>query len=412
VRRSGPPSTNPFSPRNPLAPSYLCVLLYSMGEQALHTLVSPYLADQGYQPAVIGTVAAVMAVSSLLTRLPTGVLYRASRARWMLLGGGLVSATCFALVPLVSGAVPFAILTGLDGVGWAVATTVQMTVLVASRPQGLTIAAAMGWYSGFVGLGNTLGGATSGALADHLGFDAAFLFLACLPALGTLVQLRALPRATALPSTVSAGKEGHGLRGIVLRGLPAGVGAGFVVMVFINLVSGVVSTFHPLMSLAAGLSLSQIGFLSSSRSLASSITRLGSGAVFARVKAERLTTPLMLVSCSALALMPAMRGSFWLSVPLFLFVGLSRGLLRVSGSAQAFEAGGDSERRQGMVSALLNSGLDLGKVAGPPLAGLVAQATGVPTMFVLIAAALLLLYAVPVAAVRRRRLVRVGESTG
>jgi hypothetical protein len=46
--------------------------------------------------------------------------------------------------------------------------------------------------------------------------------------------------------------------------------------------------------------------------------------------------------------------------------------MRVTGSADAFEAARPDERRHRLISALLYGGLDLGKVAAPVVGGLVA----------------------------------------
>jgi hypothetical protein len=144
--------------------------------------------------------------------------------------------------------------------------------------------------------------------------------------------------------------------------------------------------------LAAGLTLTEIGILSSCRSGASSIVRLGSGALFARVGSAGLTLPLMVISAASLVVLPTVQASFVLQVPLFLATGLSRGLLRVSGSAGAFEAAGDHERQHGLTAALVHSGLDVGKITGPLVGGGVAQVLGLSTMFRVLPLALLATY--------------------
>lgn len=78
-------------------------------------------------------------------------------------------------------------------------------------------------------------------------------------------------------------------------------------------------------------------------------------------------------------------------MPLFLAGGVSRGLLRVTGTAEAFDAVGDSEH--GMTSAVLHAGLDLGKLSAPAVGGAVAEVVGLGAMFVLLPAALLFCYA-------------------
>lgn len=200
---------NPFNRSNPLGASYLCVFLYSSGEAALHVLVPPYLSDEmGYGPGVIGVLSAVFALSSLLLRLPVGAAYTSRRVRPLLLVGGLLSAGAFAVVPLVDTALGFGAVMALDGVGWALATTTQLAVLVASRPSGLTVASAMGWYSGFTGLGHTVGGVAAGVLADGAGYTTAFVVLAAFPAIATAVMLRALPAQLAAMAGSGAAATG------------------------------------------------------------------------------------------------------------------------------------------------------------------------------------------------------------
>jgi MFS family permease len=89
---------------------------------------------------------------------------------------------------------------------------------------------------------------------------------------------------------------------------------------------------------------------------------------------------------------PSVISSFALQVPLFLIAGLSRGLLRVTGSADAFEGVGDDERRHGVTAALLYGGLDLGKIAGPVIGGVVAGLFGIATMFRVVPLGFLVLY--------------------
>jgi predicted MFS family arabinose efflux permease len=401
-----------------LAPVYLSVFLLVAGESALHVLVSPYLSRElRLGPAAIGLVVGVFALASLLARLPAGAAYSRARGRRLLMVGGGLSSVAFMAVPLVAGPVPFALLMALDGFGWSVATTVQLAALVGTRPEGMPTASAMGWYSGFTGLGHTAGSALGGFGADRVGFDASFVALGCIVALGTLVMGRALPRGAAgggaadgevptpAPRAVRVRRRIASSR-VLLARMPLAVWIGFLVMVFINFINGIQTTFHPLLALGAGLTLTQVGILASCRSWSSSIVRLGSGALFGRIPMGHLTMPLMIVVAATVFLLPPVRGSFLLQVPLFVAAGLSRGLLRVTGSADAFEAVGRDEERQGLTAALVQSGLDVGKLAGPLVGGVVAQLWGIATMFQLLPVALLLPYLLLIS--RARRLGRVG----
>jgi hypothetical protein len=89
---------------------------------------------------------------------------------------------------------------------------------------------------------------------------------------------------------------------------------------------------------------------------------------------------------------PSAIGSFLLQIPLFAVAGLSRGLLRVTGSADAFDAVGHDDRQHGLTSALLYGGLDVGKIVLPVVGGVVASAWGIASMLRVVPVGLLLLY--------------------
>jgi len=109
----------------------------------------------------------------------------------------------------------------------------------------------------------------------------------------------------------------------------------------------------------------------------------------------------VVLSSVALLLVPEVSSSFAWQVPLFLAVGLSRGLLRVTGSAEAFEAVEEHERQYGVTAALLHGGLDVGKIAGPLVGGVVAQVAGLAAVFQVLPALLLAIYAALFLAARR-----------
>jgi predicted MFS family arabinose efflux permease len=220
---------------------------------------------------------------------------------------------------------------------------------------------------------------------------------------------RALPRGTVHPRAGGPVPAPRAVRvrrrlassRVVLGQMPLAVWIGFLVMVYINFINAIQTTFHPLLALGAGLTLTQIGILASCRSWSSSIVRLGSGALFARIGTPNITMPLMIVGAATLVLLPTVRASFLLQVPLFVAAGLARGLLRVTGSTDAFEAVGRDEERQGLTAALVQSGLDLGRLLGPLIGGVVAQLWGLATMFQVLPVALLLPYLVLLARARR-----------
>ena len=388
--------TEPAIPRGrlfvALAPVYLSVFLFVLGNGALSVLIPVYLAKHaGLGATTIGFVVGVFGFASLIARLPVGMAYTARRGAAFLLAGGGLSAAAFALVPLTQSPLLLALLMGLNGLGWSVATTAQLALLVARPPGGVSTAAAMGWFSGATGLGNMAAGVLGGVSADVLGLRPTFFFLAVTPLLGALLMVRNVAASDAI---VALGSDRlplrHSWRALVRMPLP--VWAGVLVMFFINGLNALTNTFHPVLALTAGLTLTQIGALSSMRSWASSSSRFGSGPLFSRYDAAGLTLPLVVVGTLATSAIPSVIGSFLLQIPLFLAAGLSRGLLRVTGSAEAFDSVGDDDRRHGLTAALLYGGLDLGKIVLPVVGGVVAHRWGIAAMFRVVPLGLLLLY--------------------
>jgi DHA1 family multidrug resistance protein-like MFS transporter len=392
-----------------LAPVYLSVFLFVAGNSALSVLVPVYLSHRAHLGvATIGVIVGVFGFASLAARLPVGLAYSARRGSAFLLAGGGLSAAAFALTPFVHAPAAFAALMALNGLGWSIATTAQLALLVARPPGGVSTAAAMGWFSGATGFGNMVGGVLGGVTADLIGLRPTFFVLAATPLIGALLMARSVSSSSAIArEEPEPAREGPAWR--LLFRMPIAVWAGVLVMFFINGLNAVTNTFHPVLALAAGLSLTQIGALSSIRSWASSSSRFGSGPLFSRFDAAGFTMPLVVVGTLATCAIPSVIESFLLQVPLFAVAGVSRGLLRVTGSADAFDAAGDDGRRHGLVSALLYGGLDLGKIVLPVVGGIVAGAWGIETMFRVVPLGLLLLY-LALALPARRALSPVAEA--
>jgi MFS family permease len=374
-----------------LVPVYLSVFLFVTGNSALSILVPIYLSRGAHLGApAIGAAVAVFGIASLVARLPVGLSYSRSRGPVFLVVGGALSAAAFALVPLVTDPLLFSGLMALNGLGWSIATTAQLALLVARPPAGVSTAAAMGWFSGATGFGNVVGGVLGGVTADALGLRATFFILAATPLIGAFLMLRAVAASDALVhegDRTARGAPWHA----ILR-LPLAVWVGVLVMFFINGLNALTNTFHPLLALAAGMSVTEIGILSSTRSWASSSSRFGSGPLFSRFDPAGLTLPLVITGTLATCLIPSVITSFALQVPLFVLAGVSRGLLRVTGSVDAFSSVGEDARLNGLTSALLYAGLDLGKIVMPFVGGAVAGLWGIANMFRILPAVLLVLY--------------------
>jgi predicted MFS family arabinose efflux permease len=405
---------------------FAATMLFELAEGALRFLVPVNLDANGLGPQSIGFVMFAFALTSLLSRGAAATLFRPDRARRLIVGAGLASSVAYLLTPFVDHGAAFTVLMAIDGFGWGLATTCLLAMVMLCTPASLTPAVAMGWYIGLQGVAFALATTVGGVLAEAVGVQPAMLILATLP--GTAAALIALR----LPPVVRVGEQpfvtrnqhrAPGLRGRLaaaardrLAGvalLPVAVWIAFIVAVYLNVMNGLLQSFFPLLGLAAGLTVAQIGTLSSVRSAVSAVARFGAGWLFARVPARRLHLPLLTLSAGTLALVPS-AGSYLVHLPLFAANGVSRGLLRVTTSATAMEETG--AHQAGSAAAVMTAGLDVGKMIGPLVGGIVAAAAGLDTMFRIVPLTFLAIYALlfllaPRGRARRSPAGRAGEAT-
>jgi MFS family permease len=385
--------SGPARPFLAAAPVYLSVFLLVGGNSALSVLVPVFLSHEAHLgTATIGLVVGVYGAAALAARIPVGLAYTVARGQRLLLAGAGLCAAAYALVPLADGTVALAALLALNGLGWSTATTAQLALLVGRPPGGASRASAIGWFSGATALGSMAGGFIGGLTADMIGLRPTFFLLAATPLLAALLMVRRVRRSEAFMLAPRPGRVHDGAAWRLLLRMPLPVWTGVLVMFFINGLNALTQTFHPLLALAAGLSITQVGALSSIRSWSSGSSRFGSGPLFSRFDSGGFTLPLVVLGTLVVCLIPSVVESFALQIPLFALAGLSRGLLRVSGSADAFEAVGTDDRRHGLISALLYSGLDLGKILLPVVGGAVAGVWGIATMFRVVPIGLFVVY--------------------
>lgn len=411
--------SNPLDPRNPLAGVYLAAGLFELAEAALRFLVPINLDARGLAPSQIGFVIFAFSLTSLLSRGVAGALFRPDRARILIVAAGLASTVAYLITPFVSDVTAFTVLMAIDGFGWGIATTCLLAMVMLCTPPTISPGVAMGWYIGFQGIAFALATTVAGVLGQLAGVTTAMLLLATLPVLAAVLLAFRMPpvlRGPGAPdaldparATTTPDPTGRSPRALVgrLGLLPVAVWAAAVVAVYLNLMNGLLQTFFPLLGLAVGLSIAQIGTLQSIRTGVSAVARFGAGTLFARVPAGRLHVPLVTMSAATLALLPS-AGSYLLLVPLFALNGISRGLLRVTTSAAAMEA--TPGHQVGLAAAVMTSGLDVGKMIGPLVGGLVASAIGIEGMFRVVPLAFLVIFGALYLAARRRG--RLASPTG
>jgi MFS family permease len=389
-----------------LIPLYVASGVLTLGEGSFLVLVSPYLDGRGLGAGLIGTVVSVYGVASLLTRLPAGVLYRTERGTLLIAGGCVMSSLAFASIPLTGNPLVLSALIGLDGMGFAVATTGVLAALMERRPRDSRAGSVMGWYTGGVGAGYAVAGFVAGAAGDALGVPTAILVLAVIPLVAALLLTGAI-RLAPLVAAADAAPQSSG--GAIARikeftRAPVLVWLAFFVTLYINLISGVLFTFFPIHGLAIGLSLTQIGLLAGIHGTIAAAIRFASGLIFKWISYQGALPAMVLMSGIAVVFLGSV-DVFVVLVGAWAAIGLARGVLRVASGALVLDATGSSDSQRGASSAIYLAGLDLGKIIGPLIGGASAALVGLRGTFVLLGVAFPIAYLVMTAA-----LAHVGRS--
>ena len=355
---------------------------------------------RGLGPREIGFVVFAFSLTSLLSRGVAAAFFRPERARRLIVVAGLASTAAYLVTPFVTHVAAFTVLMAIDGFGWGMATTCLFAMVMLCTPASISPAVAMGWFIGFQGIAFAIATTVGGVLGQLIGIQVAMLVLATLPVVAASLLALRLPPVVRDIAQPAGGPPGSGVRALVGRVgvLPFAVWLAALVAVYLNVMNGLLQSFFPLLGLALGLSVAQIGTLSSVRSAVSAVARFGAGWLFARVAATRLHLPLLALSAGTLALLPSVAG-YLANLPLFALNGVSRGLLRVTTSASAME---DTPGHQaGLSAAVMTAGLDVGKMVGPLVGGVVAAAVGVDTMFRVVPIGFLVVFAVALVVARR-----------
>lgn len=372
-----------------LWPIFAAVFVLTLGEGSFALLIAPYLDTRGLDPGLIGGLVAVYGVASLVTRAGAGSVYTSRRGPSLAAGATLASAAAFWLIPTTGSAVPIALLIGLNGAGFAFGTTVLMAAVMERRPPPVPAGTLMGVYTGSLGAGYAISGFVGGTLAEALGVGTAFRVVAGVAAVAAAAIYVAL-HYTAVSEAAPPAPGGRA-RVAAFRRVPRWVWLGFAVTLYINLVSGVLFTFFPLHGLDIGLTLGQIGFVFGLHGVLAALVRFGSARAFATLPYRAAMTPAVLLSAVSLGLLGRLSSLLLIAVA-WSALGLARGLLRVSSAALVLDESRQTDAGRGAASSVYLSGLDVGKILGPALGGVGAEAVGIPATFAAAAVAFPLVY--------------------
>lgn len=236
------------------------------------------------------------------------------------------------------------------------------------------------WIALAPALAGLFGPMLAGLMIDHVGFSAAFLALALLPA-ATLLAAQAVPREVPRPApTPDAGKTSPWdlLRLAPVRRL-----------LFVSWVVSVSWDVHgfalPLLGVERGLNASALGLVLAVYAVASMTVRLLMPLVAGRLSRRTLLCGALLLTCAVFAAYPLLHG-VWGMAACAAVLGIGLGLVQPAILATLHDV--TPPERQGEALALRSMSLHGSMAVMPLLFGVIGAGTGAAALFWLMSAAL------------------------
>lgn len=377
----------------PILLTYIVCIVITTTEGTQNLLFPLYLHRYGFALAAIGTLSSVLGVTRLLSRVPTGARYRGSRAKrqqlfW--LAAFLISTSGYAVLQGQLG--PIVAITILHGLAFGSLGTINLAVAI-EISGGRRAGAVMGWYTAALSTGYALGAFGAGALADRIGIEGALLWLGLSPLVAMAAVLLTPALADGERSVAAAGTRWWRRGVAAFLSIDGRVWLAFIIVLFLNVLSDSTDTFFPLYGTAIGLPVALIGALKGARSVAATVIRFASAAVFRLIDFRAINFWAVIVFAVVTFAIPLASGPLAGAILIVLFAlgGLCRGILRVTSAATIADLRREG-RDIGLSSGVYNAGLDLGSIVGPAAGGVLATAFGIPAMLQILAGGSLVLY--------------------
>ena len=144
----------------------LPVVALTAQQSAVSLVIPPFLQDLGFPVVAIGSLISLGPFLALAARIPTGLAYRATRARLLIVMALLVIGLCNFLYTFTTNSIIFALIHSVNGFALGAATTLYLAFFVEALPQDENRHHAMGIYMGCLAVGHSK--ARADADAHHI----------------------------------------------------------------------------------------------------------------------------------------------------------------------------------------------------------------------------------------------------
>jgi predicted MFS family arabinose efflux permease len=360
----------------------LPVVAITIQNNSASTIIPPYLQDLHISVAALGTLISLNPVLALISRLPVGMTYDRRRARLLISIAVLVMGISNFFYSFATDSLTFAIVQSINGFAYGAVTTLYLAFFVDSLPPEENRNHAMGYYVGTLALGYSTGNFFGGLMADYYGYGITFQaagFLSLIPCV-----LLWLFRGESAPVESKAKLETR-TRLMSRESWKALLEPELAVVVitalFLNLLHQMGGVFITLYGLAVGMTLTQIGVVRAAFAGCNAITRPISGHVVNRFGHRRLSYAGIPLQSAILMLIPLFTG-FGAILTVYVMSGFMRAVVIVANAVGLVQDVDQNKVRRGLASGIYNAAGDLGNILGPTIGGLIAQATGIASVFV------------------------------
>lgn len=359
---------------------HVSTFLFFLGMAVVNPILSPFVIDMGATPFLVGVMAAIASILSLIFKPFGGFLGdRGLKFHMMALGSllGAVAGILYMVSALSGSLWVFALGRAVHGFGMALFFPSSLSTAIDLAPKG-EVGATLGWRGMMFSLGNLVGPGIGGYAAQFFGFNAVFLLTVALSSMGIVFVFAAYRRTEIRVD--NWGTERHGKANYRHLLMPFFIAASLALF-FMSFTYGSLMTFLPAFYAKLGFGTGIFGLYASVMGGASLITRVLGGK-----EADRhgplpvVTSGLLLVFFSYAVLDGYIRppmayvsaillgAGFGLAVPALQLMALARLPKRI--------------RTVG--SGVYTMFFDLGYLSGPIALGYVAQLRGYSAVFPLL----------------------------
>ncbi len=353
-----------------------------LGQGVISPVLPLYAKDFGVSAAMVGASISVFGVARMILNIPAGLLSDRFGRRVLLVGGPAITALGSLLSAAARDIWQLLAYRFVAGAGSAMFMTGAM-ILVADISTPANRGRMMSLYQGSLLLGVSVGPAVGGLTAELAGLRAPFIVVGVLAAGCAIWALREMPETNAPPTAAADTATSAQVRG------GADKGASPLPALLTNLSFTLVSLFtfsifftragsrQTILALQGneelGMSAGALGGIFAMMALLNLVTIGPSGAWADRFGRKRVIVPSSIVAAGALGLF-AIAGSIGLFLLAAVLLGIGTGLMGPAPAAYAADVVPAEARGAGM--GLYRTYSDIGIVAGPPLLGWIADATG------------------------------------